>query len=111
MAAIKLERWPRSDRNKWPPSSESAGPAGADLFDGEKTDHVSFPAAGSGRGRQTRDGVTSTSELGVMALAMLAHPDPVAAFFRRTEGAANVRYEAHCGQSVDVAAAELRKCR
>ena len=31
-------------------------------------------------------GVTSTSELGVMALAMLARPDPVAAFFHRTAG-------------------------
>jgi len=30
--------------------------------------------------------VSSTSELGMMALAMLARPDPVAAFFRRTEG-------------------------
>jgi hypothetical protein len=30
--------------------------------------------------------VSSTSKLGVMALAMLARHDPVAAFFRRTEG-------------------------
>jgi hypothetical protein len=25
LAAIKLEWWPRSDWNRWPPSSESAG--------------------------------------------------------------------------------------
>ena len=31
-------------------------------------------------------GVSSTSELGVLALAMLARPDPVAAVFRRSEG-------------------------
>lgn len=59
----------------------------AGLFDGEKTQHVSFrapPALVEAAKRET--GVTSTSELGVMALAMLARPDPVAAFFRRTEG-------------------------
>ena len=26
LAAIKLEWWPRSDWNRWPPSSESAHP-------------------------------------------------------------------------------------
>jgi hypothetical protein len=31
-------------------------------------------------------GVSSTTELGVMALAMLARPDPVAAFVWRTGG-------------------------
>ncbi len=59
----------------------------AGLFDGEKTEHVSFrapPALVEAAKREA--GVSSTSELGVMALAMLARPDPVAAFFRRTEG-------------------------
>jgi hypothetical protein len=57
------------------------------LFDGEKTEHVSFrapPALVEAAKREA--GVSSTSELGVLALAMLARPDPVAAFFRRTEG-------------------------
>jgi hypothetical protein len=59
----------------------------AGLFDGEKTEHVSFrapPALVEAAKREA--GVGSTSELGIMALAMLARPDPVAAFFRRTEG-------------------------
>ncbi len=59
----------------------------AGLLDGEKTEHVSFrapPALVAAAKREA--GVSSTSELGVMALAMLARPDPVAAFFRRTEG-------------------------
>ena len=59
----------------------------AGLLDGEKTEHVSFrapPALVEAAKRET--GVSSTSELGVLALAMLARPDPVAAFFRRTEG-------------------------
>jgi len=59
----------------------------AGLFDGEKTEHVSFrapPALVEAAKREA--GVSSTSELGVMALAMVARPDPVAAFFRRTEG-------------------------
>jgi len=59
----------------------------AGLLDGEKTEHVSFrapPALVEAAKREA--GVSSTSELGVIALAMLARPDPVAAFFRRTEG-------------------------
>ncbi len=59
----------------------------AGLLDGERTEHVSFrapPALVEAAKREV--GVSSTSELGVMALAMLARPDPVAAFFRRTEG-------------------------
>lgn len=59
----------------------------AGLLDGEKTEHVSFrapPALVAAAKRET--GVSSTSELGVMALAMLAQPDPITAFFRRTEG-------------------------
>ncbi|HTZ69180.1 MAG TPA: hypothetical protein VMB71_00880 [Acetobacteraceae bacterium] len=57
------------------------------LLDGEKTEHVSFrapPALVEAAKREA--GVSSTSELGVLALAMLARPDPVAAFFRRTSG-------------------------
>ncbi len=59
----------------------------AGLLDGDKTEHVSFRAppalvAAAKRGA----GITSTSELGILALAMLAQPDPVAAFFRRTRG-------------------------
>ena len=59
----------------------------AGLLDGEKTEHISFrapPALVEAAKREA--GVTSTSELGVMALAMLARPDPVAAFFHRTAG-------------------------
>jgi hypothetical protein len=60
----------------------------AGLFDGDKTEHVSFrapPALVEAAKREA--GIQSTSELGILALAMLARPDPVAAFFRRTEGA------------------------
>ena len=59
----------------------------AGLLDGERTEHVSFrapPALVEAAKREA--GISSTSELGVLALAMLARPDPVAAFFRRTEG-------------------------
>jgi hypothetical protein len=59
----------------------------AGLLKGEKTEHVSFrapPALVEAAKREA--GIGSTSELGVLALAMLARPDPVAAFFRRTEG-------------------------
>jgi hypothetical protein len=69
----------------------------AGLFDGEKTEHVSFrapPALIEAAKRET--GVTSTTELGMIALAMLARPDPVAAFFRRTEGALGPDHDLDC---------------
>lgn len=59
----------------------------AGLLDGEKSEHVSFrapPALVEAAKRET--GLASTSELGMLALAMLAQPDPVAAFFKRTSG-------------------------
>ncbi len=59
----------------------------AGLLDGDKTEHVSFrapPALVEAAKREA--GVSSTSELGMLALAMLARPDPVVAVFRRTEG-------------------------
>ena len=57
------------------------------LLDGEKSEHVSFrvpPALLDAAKRET--GLASTSELGVLALALVAQPDPVAAFLRRTRG-------------------------
>ncbi len=59
----------------------------AGLLNGDKSAHVSFrapPALVEAAKREA--GVSSTSELGILALAMLAQPDPVAAFFRRTRG-------------------------
>jgi hypothetical protein len=59
----------------------------AGLLEGEKTAHVSFrapPALVEAAKRES--GVTSLTELGILALAMLAHPDPVAAFFKRSRG-------------------------
>ena len=58
----------------------------AGLLAGDRSEHVSFrapPALVDAAKRET--GVSSTSELGVLALAMLAQPDPVAAFVRGTE--------------------------
>jgi hypothetical protein len=57
------------------------------LLDGERSEHVSFRAPRALVEAAKREtGLTSTSELGILALALLAQPDPVAAFFRRTEG-------------------------
>jgi hypothetical protein len=64
---------------------ESAKQAG--LLEGERTTHVSFrapPALIEAAMQQT--GVTSPSELGILALAALAQPDPVAAFMRKNRG-------------------------
>ena len=59
----------------------------AGLLKGEKTAHVSFrapPALVEAAKRES--GVTSLTELGILALAMLAQPDPAAAFLTRTHG-------------------------
>ena len=67
------------------------------LLDGDKSEHVSFrapPALIEAAKRET--GVTSTSELGVLALAMLAQPDPVAAFMRRTRGRLGGDHQLEC---------------
>lgn len=59
----------------------------AGLLAGEKSEHVSFrapPALIEAAKREA--GVTSTTELGLLALALLAQPDPVVSAMRRTRG-------------------------
>jgi hypothetical protein len=59
----------------------------AGLLNGEKSEHVSFrapPALVEAAKRES--GVETTTELGILALAALAQPDPVAAFLKRTRG-------------------------
>ena len=59
----------------------------AGLLEGEKTAHISFrapPALVEAAKRES--GVASLTELGILALAMLAQPDPAAAFFKRSRG-------------------------
>jgi hypothetical protein len=64
---------------------ESAREAG--LLDGERTAHVSFRAPRAlVEAAMQESGVTSPSELGILALAALAQPDPVAAFMRKNRG-------------------------
>ena len=56
----------------------------AGLLDGGKTAHVSFrapPALVAAAKRES--GATSLTQLGILALAMLAHPDPAASFLKR----------------------------
>ncbi|MFL5118173.1 MAG: hypothetical protein ACJ8DG_21375 [Microvirga sp.] len=59
----------------------------AGLLGGGKTAHVSFrapPALVEAAKRET--GVNSPTDLGILALAVLAQPDPVAEFMKRTRG-------------------------
>ncbi len=59
----------------------------AGLLEGEKSEHVSFrapPALIEAAKREA--GVASTTELGLLALALLAQPDPVVSAMRRTRG-------------------------
>ena len=59
----------------------------AGLLDGDKTEHLSFrvpPGLLDEARRQT--GLSSPTELGIAALAMLAIPDPMSVFMRETRG-------------------------
>ncbi len=59
----------------------------AGLLEGEKSEHVSFRAPpGLIEAAKREAGVTSTTELGLLALALLAQPDPVVSAMRRTRG-------------------------
>jgi hypothetical protein len=59
----------------------------AGLLDGEKTEHVSFRAPKALLDAAKREsGATKPTELGLLALAMLAQPDPTASFLRETHG-------------------------
>jgi len=59
----------------------------AGLLDGDKTEHVSFRAPKALIEAARREsGVTKPTELGLLALAMLAQPDPTARFLEETRG-------------------------
>ena len=59
----------------------------AGLLDGEKTEHVSFRAPKALIEAARREsGATKLTELGILALAMLAQPDPAANFLKKTRG-------------------------
>jgi hypothetical protein len=66
----------------------------AGLLDGERTEHVSFRAPRALLEAARREsGLTSPTELGLLALATLAQPDPVATFMRRSRGSLGPRHE------------------
>lgn len=59
----------------------------AGLLDGEKTEHLSFRAPKALIEAAKREsGIESPTDLGILALATLAQPDPVAALLKRTHG-------------------------
>jgi len=59
----------------------------AGLLDGEKTKHVSFRAPRAlVEAARRESGAAGPTELGILALAMLAQPDPVAKFMKDTRG-------------------------
>ncbi len=59
----------------------------AGLLDGDKTEHVSFRAPKALiEAAQRESGVTKPTELGLIALAMMAQPGPTARFLKETRG-------------------------
>jgi len=57
------------------------------LLDGEKTEHFSFRAPKAlVEAAKRESGTNKPTELGLLALAMLAQPDPTAKFLRETKG-------------------------
>jgi hypothetical protein len=75
----------RSPTYRFSAALEDARRAG--LLDGGRTERLSFraPAALIEAARRV-SGARSPTELGILALATLAQPDPVAAFLERTRG-------------------------
>ncbi len=64
------------------------------LLDGEKTEHVSFRAPKAlVEAARRESGASGMTELGILALAMLARPDPVANFLRERRGALGADHE------------------
>jgi hypothetical protein len=58
------------------------------LLAGEKTEHISFRAPKALLDAAMREsGATKITELGILALATLAQPDPVANYLKATRGA------------------------
>jgi hypothetical protein len=59
----------------------------AGLLDGDRSEHVSFRAPKALIEAAMREsGVTKPTELGLLALAMVAQPDPTAMFLKETRG-------------------------
>jgi hypothetical protein len=59
----------------------------AGLFDGDSTEHVSFRAPKALIEAAKREsGATKPTELGLLALAMLAQPDPTANYMKKNRG-------------------------
>ncbi len=88
-STIKASGVPTGTRKAGTPGLASAleDARRAGLLDGEKTAHVSFRAPKALIEAAKREsGVESPTDLGILALATLAQPDPVAAFLKRTHG-------------------------
>jgi hypothetical protein len=59
----------------------------AGLLDGNRTEHLSFRAPKALiEAAKRQSGATRPTELGLLALAMLAQPDPTARFLKATRG-------------------------
>lgn len=59
----------------------------AGLLDGDKTEHLSFRAPKAlVEAAKRESGIDSPTDLGILALALLAQPDPVATFLKGTHG-------------------------
>lgn len=59
----------------------------AGLLDGDRTEHVSFRAPKALlEAAQRETGITSPTQLGILALATLAQPDPAADYLKKSFG-------------------------
>ena len=63
----------------------------AGLLDGERTEHLSIRVPKALLDAAKREsGLTKPTELGLLALAMLAQPDPVVSFMKKNKGVLGV---------------------
>ncbi len=83
----KIKRTAAADKSRSPATLAIEDARRAGLLEGDSTEHVSFRAPKALIEAAMREsGATRPTELGLLALATLAQPDPAANFLKRTRG-------------------------
>lgn len=97
MAEPKSKRADIAERSGFAHATLLEDARAAGLLDGGKSEHVSFRAPpGLIAAAKREAGVTSTTELGLLALALLAQPDPVVGAMRRNRGRLGAGHRLDC---------------
>ncbi|MEO8559372.1 MAG: hypothetical protein ABI439_09940, partial [Rhodospirillales bacterium] len=85
LRALKAKKAAAADKPRSPAALAIEDARRAGLLEGDSTEHLSFRAPKALIDAAMREsGATRPTELGLLALATLAQPDPAANFLKRT---------------------------